>query len=155
MLRDQIEELPGLVTRRGHASIFVVFADGRRICCGRTGSLLRQPAVEDEYGDPLSHHYTTVPGHADRTPHALAQQASVWKPYLTVKGGGVVAYTPRRPSRAMAPKEYATLFANMPNSYFGIGRYLRPIDPSSHFGHSRFARSLALTWKRLVGGWHK
>jgi hypothetical protein len=57
-------------------------------------TLLRQPAVEDEFGDPLSHHYTTVPGLAV-TPIGLRmlwRNGKVWKPYFTVKGG-VVGYT--------------------------------------------------------------
>jgi hypothetical protein len=57
-------------------------------------TLLRQPAVLDEYGDPLSHHFTTVPGLAV-TPVGLRmlwRDGKVLKPYFTVKGG-VVGYT--------------------------------------------------------------
>ena len=63
-------------------------------------TLLRQPAVEDEYGDPLSHHYTTVPGLVV-TPIGLRmlwRNGKVWKPYITAKGG-VVAYTQKALSR--------------------------------------------------------
>ena len=63
-------------------------------------TLLRQPAVEDEFGDPLSHHYTTVPGLVV-TPIGLRmlwRNGKVWKPYITAKGG-VVAYTQKALSR--------------------------------------------------------
>jgi hypothetical protein len=63
-------------------------------------TLLRQPAVEDEYGDPLSHHYTTVPGLAV-TPVGLRmlwRDGKVLKPYFTVKGG-VVGFT----QKALSP----------------------------------------------------
>ena len=54
----------------------------------------------DEYGDPLSHHYTTVPGLAV-TPVGLRmlwRDGKVWKPYFTVEGG-VVGYT----QKALSP----------------------------------------------------
>jgi hypothetical protein len=63
-------------------------------------TILREPAVEDEYGDPLSHHYTTVPGLAV-TPVGLRmlwRNGKVLKPYFTVKGG-VVGYT----QKALSP----------------------------------------------------
>ena len=63
-------------------------------------SLLRQPAVEDEYGDPLSRNYTTVPGLAV-TPVGLRmlwRDGKVLKPYFTIKGG-VVGYT----QKALSP----------------------------------------------------
>jgi hypothetical protein len=63
-------------------------------------TLLRQPAIEDEYGDPLSHHYTTVPGLAV-TPVGLRmlwRDGKFLKPYFTVKGG-VVGYT----QKALSP----------------------------------------------------
>ena len=63
-------------------------------------TLLREPAVADEYGDPLSHHYTTVPGLAV-TPVGLRmlwRDGKVLKPYFTVKGG-VVGYT----QKALSP----------------------------------------------------
>ena len=56
-------------------------------------TLLRQPAVEDEYGDPLSHNYTTDAG-LGVTPVGLRmlwRDGKVIKPYFTTKGG-VVAY---------------------------------------------------------------
>ena len=43
-------------------------------------TLLRQPAVEDEYGDPASrnpYHGTRSRGHAGRSPHALARRQGV------------------------------------------------------------------------------
>ena len=57
-------------------------------------TILRQPAVEDEYGDPLSSNFTTVPGLAV-TPVGLRmlwRDGKVVKPYFTTKGG-VVGYT--------------------------------------------------------------
>jgi hypothetical protein len=63
-------------------------------------TLLRQPAAEDEYGDPLSHRYTTLPGLAV-TPVGLRmlwRNGKVLKPYFTVKGG-VVGYT----QKALSP----------------------------------------------------
>jgi hypothetical protein len=63
-------------------------------------TLLRQPAVEDEYGDPRSHNYTTVPGLAI-TPVGLRmlwRDGKVLKPYLTFKGG-VVGFT----QKALSP----------------------------------------------------
>jgi lipid A 3-O-deacylase PagL len=63
-------------------------------------TLLRQPTVEDEYGDPLSHQHTTVPGLAV-TPVGLRmlwRDGKVLKPYFTVKGG-VVGYT----QKALSP----------------------------------------------------
>jgi hypothetical protein len=63
-------------------------------------TLLRQPAVEDEYGDPLSRNHTTVPGLAV-TPVGLRmlwRDGKVLKPYFTTKGG-VVGYT----QKALSP----------------------------------------------------
>ena len=57
-------------------------------------TLLRQPTVEDQYGDPLSHTFTTVPGLAV-SPIGLRmlwREGKVFKPFFTTKGG-VVAYT--------------------------------------------------------------
>jgi hypothetical protein len=62
--------------------------------------LLRQPAIEDEFGDPLSRQYVTVPGVAV-TPIGLRmlwRNGKVFKPYFTAKGG-VVAYTQKALSR--------------------------------------------------------
>jgi hypothetical protein len=63
-------------------------------------TLLRQPAVEDEYGDPLSRNFTTVPGLA-LTPIGLRmlwRNGKVFKPYFTTKGG-VVGFT----QKALSP----------------------------------------------------
>jgi hypothetical protein len=63
-------------------------------------TLLRQPAVEDEYGDPLSSDHTTVPGLAV-TPVGLRmlwRDGKVVKPYFTTKGG-VVGFT----QKALSP----------------------------------------------------
>jgi hypothetical protein len=63
-------------------------------------TILRQPAVEDEYGDPLSHNYTTVPG-LGVTPVGLRmlwRNDKVFKPFFTAKGG-VVAFT----QKALSP----------------------------------------------------
>ncbi|HSY35880.1 MAG TPA: acyloxyacyl hydrolase [Acidobacteriaceae bacterium] len=63
-------------------------------------TILRQPAVEDEYGDPLSHNYTTVPG-LGVTPVGLRmlwRNGKVFKPFFTAKGG-VVAFT----QKALSP----------------------------------------------------
>jgi hypothetical protein len=54
--------------------------------------LLRQPAVEDEYGDPLSHNYTTNPG-LGISPVGLRmlwRDGKIVKPFFTTKGGVVV-----------------------------------------------------------------
>jgi hypothetical protein len=62
--------------------------------------LLRQPAVEDDYGDRHSAKYTTVPGLAV-TPVGLRmlwRDGKVLKPYFTVKGGAV-GYT----QKALSP----------------------------------------------------
>jgi hypothetical protein len=57
-------------------------------------ALLRQPAVEDEYGDPLSHNFTTVPGLAISPVglRMLWRDGKFFKPFFTAKGG-VVAFT--------------------------------------------------------------
>lgn len=63
-------------------------------------TVLRQPAIEDEYGDPLSHNFTTVPG-LGVTPvgvRMLWRNGKVFKPFFTVKGG-VVAFT----QKALSP----------------------------------------------------
>ena len=63
-------------------------------------TILRQPAVEDEYGDPLSHNFTTVPG-LGVTPVGLRmlwRDGKVFKPFFTAKGG-VVAFT----QKALSP----------------------------------------------------
>jgi hypothetical protein len=63
-------------------------------------ALLRQPAVEDEYGDPLSSQLTTVPG-LGVTPVGLRmlwRDGKLLKPFFTTKGG-VVAYT----QKALSP----------------------------------------------------
>jgi len=63
-------------------------------------TILRQPAVEDEYGDPLSRNFTTVPGLAV-TPVGLRmlwRNGKVFKPFFTTKGG-VVAFT----QKALSP----------------------------------------------------
>jgi Lipid A 3-O-deacylase (PagL) len=63
-------------------------------------TILRQPAVEDEYGDPLSRNYTTVPGLAV-TPVGLRmlwRNGKVFKPFFTTKGG-VVGFT----QKALSP----------------------------------------------------
>jgi hypothetical protein len=63
-------------------------------------TLLRQPAVEDEYGDPLSSNFTTVPGLAV-TPVGLRmlwRDGKVVKPFFTTKGG-VVGFT----QKALSP----------------------------------------------------
>jgi hypothetical protein len=63
-------------------------------------TLLREPSVEDEYGDPLSRQHTTVPGLAV-TPIGLRmlwRDGKVMKPYFTFKGG-VVGYT----QKALSP----------------------------------------------------
>ncbi|MGA7157139.1 MAG: acyloxyacyl hydrolase [Acidobacteriaceae bacterium] len=55
-------------------------------------TILRQPAVEDEYGDPRSQNYTTVPG-LTLTPVGLRmlwRDGKVLKPFFTTKGGVVV-----------------------------------------------------------------
>jgi hypothetical protein len=63
-------------------------------------TILRQPAVEDEYGDPMSQNYTTVPG-LGVTPIGLRmlwRNGKVFKPFFTVKGG-LVAFT----QKALSP----------------------------------------------------
>jgi hypothetical protein len=63
-------------------------------------TLLREPAVTDEYGDPLNHRYTVLPGLAV-TPAGLRmlwRNGRVLKPYFSLKGG-VVAYT----QKALSP----------------------------------------------------
>lgn len=63
-------------------------------------TILRQPAVEDEYGDILSSRRTTVPGLA-LTPIGLRmlwRDGKVLKPWFTIKGG-VVGYT----QKALSP----------------------------------------------------
>lgn len=57
-------------------------------------TVLRQPAVEDEFGDPLSHNFTAVPGLA-LAPVGLRmlwRDGRLFKPFFTAKGG-VVAFT--------------------------------------------------------------
>jgi hypothetical protein len=63
-------------------------------------TLLRQPAVEDEYGDPLSSNYTNVPGLAIAPIglRMLWRNGKVLKPYFTAKGG-VVGFT----QKALSP----------------------------------------------------
>lgn len=63
-------------------------------------TILRQPSLEDEYGDPLSARRTTVPGLA-LTPIGLRmlwRDGKVLKPWFTVKGG-VVGFT----QKALSP----------------------------------------------------
>lgn len=63
-------------------------------------TILRQPSAEDEYGDPLSHHFTTVPG-LGLTPvglHMLWRDGKFFEPFFTAKGG-VVAFT----QKALSP----------------------------------------------------